>query len=175
MKRLERLGSIALVFAARRRLRAAELAEEFSVSERTVYRDVRALQRAGFPIEGSAGDGYRVAAGAYLRPLALGEAEAAALIVAAELLSASADPPLRDRLASASMDGRREPELYWLVPDAHAAWEDLRARAPISMAIEERPFGKVFGVRDPTGQPRYLLELSASRPSRVVKTEADRG
>lgn len=75
----------------------------------------------------------------------------------------------------ASMDGRREPELYWLVPDAHAAWEDLRARAPISMALEERPFGKVFGVRDPTGQPRYLLELSASRPSRVVKAEAERG
>ena len=103
MKRLERLVSIALVFATRRRLRAADLAEQFSVSERTVYRDVRALQRAGFPIEGNAGDGYHVATGAYLRPLALDEAEAAALVMAAELLGATADSPLKDRLSSATV------------------------------------------------------------------------
>src|SRR6185437_8731496 len=102
MKRLERLVSIALVFATRLRLRAADLAEQFAVSERTVYRDVRALQEAGFPIEGNAGDGYRVAASAYLRPLALAEGEAASLVMAAELLGASADPALRDRLASAT-------------------------------------------------------------------------
>ena len=75
----------------------------------------------------------------------------------------------------ASMDGRREPELYWLVPDAQAALEDLQTRAPICMALKELPFGKVFGVRDPMGQPRYLLELSSSRPSRVVKAEPPRG
>src|SRR5690348_13051255 len=75
----------------------------------------------------------------------------------------------------ASMDGRREPEVYWLVPDAQAALEDLQTRAPISMALEERPFGKVFGVRDPMGQPRYFLELSSSRPSRVVEGEPPRG
>ena len=75
----------------------------------------------------------------------------------------------------ASMDGRREPELYWLVPDAQAALEDLQTRAPISMPLKELPFGKVFGVRDPTGQPRYLLELSSSRPSRAVKAEPPRG
>ncbi len=39
MKRLERLVKIALVLATRRRLRAADLAEKFSISERTVYRD----------------------------------------------------------------------------------------------------------------------------------------
>jgi catechol 2,3-dioxygenase-like lactoylglutathione lyase family enzyme len=75
----------------------------------------------------------------------------------------------------ASMDGRREPELYWLVPDAQRALEDLQTRAPISMALRELPFGKVFGVRDPMGQPRYLLELASSRPSRVVKAEPPRG
>jgi catechol 2,3-dioxygenase-like lactoylglutathione lyase family enzyme len=75
----------------------------------------------------------------------------------------------------ASMDGRRQPELYWLVPDAQAAFEDLKTRAPISKPLEELPFGKVFGVRDPAGQPRYLLELSSSRPSRVVKAEPPRG
>jgi len=75
----------------------------------------------------------------------------------------------------ASMDGRRQPELYWLVPDAQAAFEDLQTRAPISKALEELPFGKVFGVRDPMGQPRYFLELSSSRPSRDTKADPARG
>lgn len=75
----------------------------------------------------------------------------------------------------ASMDGRREPELYWLVPDAQTALEEIQTRAPISMPLRDLPFGKVFGVRDPMGQPRYLLELSASRPSRDVKAEPPRG
>jgi predicted DNA-binding transcriptional regulator YafY len=112
MKRLERLLSIALELAARRRLRASDLAEHFSVSARTVYRDVRALQRAGFPVEGNAGDGYRVAAGAFLRPLALAEAEAAALALAAQTLSAAADPALRAQLASATakLDSVLSPE-----------------------------------------------------------------
>jgi predicted DNA-binding transcriptional regulator YafY len=102
MKRLERLLSMALVLAARRRLRAADLAERFSISERTVYRDVRALQAAGFPVEGNAGDGYRVSQSAYLRPLALTESEAVALGMGARLLAASADAPLREQISSAS-------------------------------------------------------------------------
>ena len=40
MTRLERLSSIALALSARRRLRAQELAKEFRVALRTVYRDV---------------------------------------------------------------------------------------------------------------------------------------
>jgi predicted DNA-binding transcriptional regulator YafY len=102
MKRLERLVSMALVLASRRRLRASDLARQFGISDRTVYRDMGALQRAGFPLEGNAGDGYRVSPQAFLRPLAFDESEAAALAMAAQFLGASADPPLRESLATAT-------------------------------------------------------------------------
>lgn len=101
MTRLERLLSIALVLSARRRLRAQELAEEFGVTLRTVYRDVRALQQAGFPVVGTAGDGYRIPAASQLRPLAFKPEEAEVLVMAARLLEALVDAPLKDRLRSA--------------------------------------------------------------------------
>jgi catechol 2,3-dioxygenase-like lactoylglutathione lyase family enzyme len=68
----------------------------------------------------------------------------------------------------ASMDGRRQLEVYWLVDDAEAELEQLRKRAPICMELKKLPFGKVFGVSDPSGQPRYLLELARERPSRPL-------
>lgn len=101
MTRLERLLNMALVLSARRRLRAWELAEEFGVALRTVYRDVRALQQAGFPVVGTAGDGYRIPAASQLRPLALEPGEAEVLVMAARLLDALVDASLKDRLRSA--------------------------------------------------------------------------
>lgn len=101
MTRLERLLSIALLLSARRRLRAEALAAEFAVSLRTVYRDLRALQEAGFPVVGTAGDGYRLPPASQLRPLALDPAEAEVLAVGARLLSPLLDAPLKDRLQSA--------------------------------------------------------------------------
>ena len=67
-----------------------------------------------------------------------------------------------------SMDGRRNLELYWLVPDAEAASVALGSKMALSMSLRTLPFGKVFGVLDPAGQPRYFLELSATRPSRAT-------
>lgn len=101
MTRLERLLSIALLLSARRRLRAEDLAAEFSVSLRTVYRDLQALQSAGFPVVGTAGDGYRLPSTSQLRPLALDPAEAEVLTVGARLLAPLLDAPLKNRLQSA--------------------------------------------------------------------------
>jgi catechol 2,3-dioxygenase-like lactoylglutathione lyase family enzyme len=67
-----------------------------------------------------------------------------------------------------SLGGGNEPELYWLVDDAAAAERALAARTEIVRPLEERPFGRVFAVGDPDGQPRYLLELARTRPSRQV-------
>src|SRR5262249_17975274 len=101
MKRLDRLLSIALLLSARRRLKAAELAARFEVTLRTVYRDARAVPEAGFPVVGSAGDGYLLPPGSQLRPLALEPAEAEALTIGGRLLETLADAALRARLQSA--------------------------------------------------------------------------
>jgi catechol 2,3-dioxygenase-like lactoylglutathione lyase family enzyme len=67
-----------------------------------------------------------------------------------------------------SMTGTREPELYWLVDDAEAAFRDLSGTAEISVALKQMPFGKVFAIKGPGGRPRFVLELARDRPSRPV-------
>jgi predicted enzyme related to lactoylglutathione lyase len=66
------------------------------------------------------------------------------------------------------LSGKRELELYWLVDDAEAAYKELSRTAEVTMPLRELPFGKVFGVRDPDGEARFVLQLAASRPSQPV-------
>lgn len=67
-----------------------------------------------------------------------------------------------------SMTGSRDPELYWLVDDAEAAFRELSQRAKVEGPLVQMPFGKVFSVKEPEGRSRYLLELAKDRPSRPV-------
>jgi predicted DNA-binding transcriptional regulator YafY len=101
MKRFDRLLAMALALSARRRLRAEDLAEEFSISVRTVYRDLKALVEAGFPLEGTPGDGYVVHGSAQLRPLSLTSEEAEALLLATRFFERGSDDAVRARLKSA--------------------------------------------------------------------------
>ncbi len=68
-----------------------------------------------------------------------------------------------------SLSASRDPELYWLVEDAEAAFEELSPKAEVSLPLKQMPFGKVFGLKDPAGQVFYLIELAANRPSRPVE------
>lgn len=82
--RAGRLLSILILLQLRVRLTAGELAEEFEVSVRTIYRDIEELSAAGVPIYGESGpgggfrlvDGYRTR----LTGLAADEAEAVFMI-----------------------------------------------------------------------------------------------
>ncbi len=71
--------------------------------------------------------------------------------------------------SDASMTGKREPEMYWLVDDIEAALNDLSKKTEIVMPLKPMPFGKVIGIQDPSGQPLYLLEFAQNRPSQPVK------
>jgi len=62
-----------------------------------------------------------------------------------------------------------EPEVYWIVDDAQAAFNELSQKAEVVLPLKEMPFGKVFSIRDPAGQPVYLIEFAANRPSQPVK------
>jgi catechol 2,3-dioxygenase-like lactoylglutathione lyase family enzyme len=64
------------------------------------------------------------------------------------------------------LGGKGEPELYWLVDDAQAAFDDMSRKANVIRPLEQLPFGRVFGIEDADGRPRFVLELAANRPSR---------
>ena len=67
------------------------------------------------------------------------------------------------------LGGEASQEIYWLVNDADAAYGSLAPKAEVCLPIKQVPFGKVFGVRDLDGHPRYILELARNRPSKELK------
>ncbi len=67
-----------------------------------------------------------------------------------------------------SLSGSRSPEQYWLVDNAEQAFKELSQKAEIVLPLTQKPFGMVFAVKDPAGQPLYLLEFSRNRPSQAV-------
>lgn len=78
----------------RRPVTAAQLADDLSVSVRTVYRDVQTLIGLGAPIDGGAGIGYLLRAGFFLPPLMFAEEELEALVLGARWVAGQGDPAL---------------------------------------------------------------------------------
>ena len=95
MRRADRLFQIIQLLRGRRRaVTASWLAEQLSVSERTVYRDIRDLMVAGTPIAGEAGVGYTIRRDYDLPPLMFDAEELQALVLGARLVGAFGDKSL---------------------------------------------------------------------------------
>jgi predicted enzyme related to lactoylglutathione lyase len=62
----------------------------------------------------------------------------------------------------------KEPEIYWTIDDAEAAYTALSGKGVTTSEVRAMPFGKVFGVTDPAGQQSFLIEFAAQRPSQPV-------
>ncbi|WP_439482852.1 helix-turn-helix transcriptional regulator [Cyclobacterium plantarum] len=91
MNRLDRLTAILTQLQSKRLIRANEIAERFGVSLRTVYRDMRALEEAGVPIIGEAGQGYALVDGYRLPPVMFTREEALSFLVAEKVIEKVAD------------------------------------------------------------------------------------
>jgi predicted DNA-binding transcriptional regulator YafY len=90
-KRLSRLTAILTQLQTKKLLTATELADRFSVSVRTIYRDIRALEQGGVPIVTEEGKGYSLLEGYRLPPVMFTETEANALITAEQLVLKNKD------------------------------------------------------------------------------------
>lgn len=86
MNRIDRLNALRILLESRRLITAQEIATHFSLSLRTVYRDIRSLQEAGIEIEGEAGVGYRLSRHAHLSPVSFQSAEALSLLLAGKVV-----------------------------------------------------------------------------------------
>lgn len=91
IKRISRLTAILTLLQTKRLLTASELANKFSVSTRTIYRDIKVLEQAGVPIVTEDGKGYTLMEHYRLPPVTFTESEANALITAEQLISKNKD------------------------------------------------------------------------------------
>lgn len=102
MNRTERLFSLMDALRRHRRpVTAASLADELTVSVRTIYRDVQSLVGLGAPIDGEAGLGYLLRPGFFLPPLMFDVDELEALVLGARWVERQGDPVLARSAANA--------------------------------------------------------------------------
>lgn len=101
MNRIERLNAIMIHLQSKRVVRASELAGRFSISLRTVYRDIRALEKAGVPIGAEAGTGYFLTDNFHLNPVSFTLQEASALLMGEKLMDIMSDMETCDHYRSA--------------------------------------------------------------------------
>ncbi|MDB5142793.1 MAG: YafY family transcriptional regulator [Mucilaginibacter sp.] len=92
MNRIDRISAILIQLQSRRVVKAGDIAERFSISLRTVYRDIRTLEEAGIPLIGEAGVGYSIMDGYRLPPVMFTREEAAAFLTAEKLMEKLTDP-----------------------------------------------------------------------------------
>lgn len=125
MRRADRLFELVQLIRGRRLSTASWLAERLEVSERTVYRDIAALQAQGVPLEGEAGVGYRMRSGYDLPPLMFDHGEAKALVAAVRVAAGRLDPAL-----AAEAERGLGKILAVLPPGVRAAADSLALYAP---------------------------------------------
>jgi predicted DNA-binding transcriptional regulator YafY len=101
MNRIDRLAAILIQLQSRPLVKAQDIADKFSISLRTVYRDIKALEQAGVPIIGEAGAGYRLMEGYKLPPVMFNMDEATALITASKLVQSKTDAGISKHYSSA--------------------------------------------------------------------------
>jgi predicted DNA-binding transcriptional regulator YafY len=94
ISRLSRITSIATMIKSKRIVTATQIAKKFDVSIRTVYRDIKTLEKSGVPVITIEGKGYSIMEGYTLPTLMFTEAEANALVTVGHLISKTKDSSL---------------------------------------------------------------------------------
>lgn len=101
MNRIDRLAAIMIQLQSRPLVKAQDIADKFSISLRTVYRDVHALEEAGVPVIGEAGIGYRLMEGYKLPPVMFNPDEVSAMLTASKLMQSMSDEKSSNHYVSA--------------------------------------------------------------------------
>ena len=91
MNRIDRVTAILIQLQSKKIVKAQEIASRFSISLRTVYRDIKTLEEAGVPIAGEAGVGYSIMEGYRLPPVMFTKEEAIAFLTAEKMVEKLTD------------------------------------------------------------------------------------
>jgi predicted DNA-binding transcriptional regulator YafY len=101
MNRVDRLMGIITLLQAKKHRSLPQIAEHFNISERTVFRDLKAIGEIGIPVFFEPEKGYSVGNGFFLPPVSLSSEEANALSLAEPLVIRFADKSIQKHFGSA--------------------------------------------------------------------------
>ena len=99
--RLSRLTAIITQLQSKKIVTATSLAQKHNVSVRTIYRDIRTLEKSGIPVVTEEGKGYSIMEGYHLPPVLFTEHEANALITMEQLVIKNKDASFSNNISSA--------------------------------------------------------------------------
>lgn len=151
--RLSRLVALLTLLQTKRVLTATELARRFSVSRRTIYRDIRTLEQAGIPVVTQEGKGYAMLEGYRIPPVMFTREEAIALLTAEKLTAQLTDAPTA-QLSGQAMEKLRAALRY-------ADRDHLETLEPHIQVLEL--------ASQPAGSNAYQLLVTAVTAHRVVR------
>ncbi|MDR2038446.1 MAG: YafY family transcriptional regulator [Bacteroidales bacterium] len=158
MNRLERMSAILVKLQSAPVVTAQEIAGQFGVSLRTVYRDIRSLEESGVPICAEAGTGYSLVDGFKLPPLMFTAEEAISFLMAEKLVLYQTDADtsvvfrngmdkIRAVLKTVDKDCLFDLDQYIRVPTIHNAPPPVPSNVlqPVLRSIlEQRQVGIVY-------------------------------
>ena len=101
MNRIDRLFGIITLLQAKKYVPVEQLAAQFDISVRTVYRDIKALSEQGIPLSFEPHRGYFLVPGYFLPPASLTPDEANALLLLETIAAQLADQSVRAHSATA--------------------------------------------------------------------------
>lgn len=153
MTRDDRFMAIVLMLRARKRVTARQLAQILGVTERTIYRDMQALQESDVPIASTPGieGGYELREGYYVPPIMLNKDEAVALFLGGTFIADRKGTPFQDSIRTALQklepllpETAREPAIItkdhvrWDVQDADPTEKQAGHLSLLTKAIQQQ-------------------------------------
>lgn len=101
MNRIDRLFGILILLQSKKYVTAEKIANQYQISVRTVYRDMKALSEQGVPLSFEHHKGYFIVQGYFLPPISFNSDEANALILMERFLAGFADKSITNHYTTA--------------------------------------------------------------------------
>jgi len=101
MNRIDRLFGILVRLQSKKYITADQIADQFGISVRTVYRDMKALAEQGIPLSFEQHKGYCIVQGYFLPPISFNSDEANALLLMERFLEGFADKSIQQHYTTA--------------------------------------------------------------------------
>ena len=101
MNRIDRLFGILTLLQSKKFVTAETIADKYSISVRTVYRDIKALSQQGIPVSFEQHRGYFIVPGYFLPPVSFTSEQAAALLLIETMVQGFADKSIQSHYSAA--------------------------------------------------------------------------